>query len=118
MRRALTLVAAAGTLSLAPGAAHAIDDEDAQSPPTTIDVDTSQVVTETATRVTVEHEDVDTDDDDSDKTGLWGLLGLLGLAGLAGLAGRRKHDDGEYRSTPPTGPAAPPRSSGATGHHD
>jgi MYXO-CTERM domain-containing protein len=110
MRRLLIpMVAVAASLSV--GNIARAQEDAAQSPPTTVEVETSTVE---RTVTTLDTKTVDTDDDDdSDKTGLWGLLGLLGLAGLAGL--KRRHDDTNTGYTRPVTGAAPKRPDGATG---
>ena len=83
MRRTLFVLAAVGASTFVPAAVSA------QSPPTTIEVETE---TSEVTVTTLDVKEVDTDDDDDGgKAGLFGLFGLLGLAGLAGL--KRKRED-------------------------
>jgi len=109
MRRLLiTTAAVAASLSVGTGARA---QEAQQSPPTTIEVETSTVE---QTVTTLDSKQVDTDDDDdSDKTGLWGLAGLAGLLGLLGL--KRRNDTTNTGYTQPVTGAAPRRSDGATG---
>jgi LPXTG-motif cell wall-anchored protein len=108
MRRFAAAVVALTSLTVG-SVAHAQEGD--ASPPTTLDVQTTQITSQSEATAT-------DDDDDSDNTGLWGLAGLLGLLGLAGLAGRKRRDAVTRGSTPPVGTAAPRSAQGATGTRD
>ena len=104
MRRTIAALALTGATALLPAAMAHAQEDNAQSPPTTSELDEN---------LPGDAPDAleDNGDDDSN-AGLWGLLGLLGLAGLAGLLGR-KRDDGYSSRTAVTNPA-PKTARGAT----